>query len=682
MTNHKNPNHLINEKSPYLLQHAYNPVNWYPWGKEAFKKAKAEDKPIFLSIGYSTCHWCHVMERESFEDTEVGEVLNRDFVAIKVDREERPDIDSVYMSVCQAFTGSGGWPMTIVMTPDQNPFFAATYLPKTSRYGTMGLMELMQSIISMWDESRETLIKTGIEVSDYLKKQSKSPLSFKEPTKELLSTAVKHFNKIFDKSNGGFGGAPKFPTPHNLLFLLRYYALENDETALEMVEKTLLQMYRGGIFDHIGGGFSRYSTDSKWLAPHFEKMLYDNALLAYTYMEAFEMTKKPLYETIARRTIEYVLTELTDNKGGFYCGQDADSEGVEGKFYTFTPHEVIGVLGQEDGQAFCTQFDVTDSGNFEGKNIPNLLNNDNFDSVYENTKNQLKKLYDYRINRTKLHKDDKVLTSWNSLMILALSKAYRVTGDEDYLEAAQRAHRFIKRKLHDVNGRLLVRWRDEDAAIDGKIDDYSFYSLALLELYSSTLDTVYLKEAVGVAEQMVKLFFDEINGGFYMYAYDSEQLINRPKEIYDGAIPSGNSVAAYVVTQITKLTGEIKWKNISDKQLEFLAGNIRDYPIGYSFSLIAMTQVLYPSRELICVTNDEDAPRDFANFMKENNFINLTTIVKTHENEKILHKISPFTANYKIPENGPTYYLCENGKCLSPVYKVDELKDLLNDKQV
>lgn len=407
-------NELIHEKSPYLLQHAYNPVNWYPWGAEAFEKAKKEDKPIFLSIGYSTCHWCHVMERESFEDSEVAELLNRDFVSIKVDREERPDIDSVYMNVCMAFTGSGGWPLTIIMTTEQKPFYAATYIPKNQKYGTVGMTELLPVIADLWKNKRRELLRTGNEIISVLKERKGR--KNEKISKKLLIEAADTFKSIFDRKYGGFGAAPKFPSPHNLLFLIRYSYYENDKNALEMAEKTLEQMYRGGIFDHIGGGFSRYSTDSRWLVPHFEKMLYDNALLIYTYAESYQLTKNELYKNVAERTIEYVLRELTDTKHGFYCGQDADSEGVEGKYYTFTPDEVKSVLGEKDGSRFCNSFDITEDGNFEGKSIPNLLK-----KIAEADNSTLKKLYDYRLRRTSLHKDDKVLTAWNGLMIAALA---------------------------------------------------------------------------------------------------------------------------------------------------------------------------------------------------------------------------------------------------------------------
>jgi len=444
-----------------------------------------------------------------------------------------------------------------------------------------------------------------------------------------------------------------------------------------MVEKTLEQMYRGGIFDHIGGGFSRYSTDEKWLVPHFEKMLYDNALLSYTYLEAYEMTNRMLYGTVAEKTLCYVLDELADPTGGFYCGQDADSDGVEGKYYVFTQDEVKNVLGQTDGETFCRWFGISEKGNFEGKNIINLLKNNHVDQSNPRIEELCQKLYDYRLGRTKLHKDDKILTSWNGLMIAALAKAYCVLNNLRYLQAAQRAQQFIKDKLTDENKRLLIRWRDGNAAGLGQLDDYAFYAWSLLELYQATFEVRYLKEVSFIAEQMIALFFDEKIGGFYLYATDSEQLISRPKEIYDGAIPSGNAVAAMVLERLSKLTGETKWQVRSDKQLQFLAGNIADYPVGHSFSLLAIMEALYPSKELICTTADTDAQNTLHEIRNEMFRPNMTVLVKTQSNDKSLAEIAPFTANYKVPTKGTTYYLCQNGTCSAPIFESEKLKEML-----
>ena len=485
------PNSLIHEKSPYLLQHAYNPVRWYPWGDEAFEKARKEDKPIFLSIGYSTCHWCHVMERESFENPVIAEMLNRDFISVKVDREERPDVDSVYMSVCQAMNGQGGWPLTIIMTPDCKPFFSGTYFPPTARYGRAGLKELLAAVAEQWGQKREMLLSSAGQIEAYLKEQEKIPVSG-EPEMGLVHQGYRQLAGNFDGKNGGFGSAPKFPTPHNLMFLMAYGKREGQKQAVSMAEITLTQMFRGGIFDHIGGGFSRYSTDERWLVPHFEKMLYDNALLVIAYAAAYGATGEKLFEWVARKTLAYVEAELTHGRGGFYCGQDADSDGVEGKYYVFTPKEIGEVLGKDAGERFCRVFDISRHGNFEGKSIPNLLGNEEYKAII--SEKNYRKLYEYRLKRTRLHKDDKILVSWNGWMICACAKAGAVFGDPGYIKMAVRAEAFIREYLVKDN-RLQVRYRDGDSAGEGKLDDYACYILALLELYKVTYEADYLSRA-------------------------------------------------------------------------------------------------------------------------------------------------------------------------------------------
>lgn len=670
-------NQLIYEKSPYLLQHAHNPVNWYSWSEEAFSKAVKEDKPIFLSIGYSTCHWCHVMERESFEDDQIAGLLNKHFISIKVDREERPDIDAVYMSVCQILTGSGGWPLTILMTPDQKPFYAATYLPKTNRYQNIGLFELLTELNRLWLSDRSKLLDAGNEIIEFINHQKNATRKVGVLEKDLLEKAAAQFKNNFDQIHGGFGTAPKFPTPHNLLFLLRYAKLEHSSICQQMAEKTLIQMYRGGIFDHIGGGFSRYSTDSQWLVPHFEKMLYDNALLSLVYLEAFQITKKPLYRHISEVTLQYVNRELTDKLGGFYCGQDADSEGVEGKYYVFTPKEIISVLGQNDGNEFCRYFNVTEAGNFEGKSILNLLENSNYEILDNKIRSLCKILYEYRLERTKLHKDDKVLTSWNSLMIVSFAKAALVLEDESYLYMAEKAQKFIAENLVDENGHLLVRWREGEAGHQGHLDDYAFYVWALLSLYEATFAAIYLQDAIHIASEMVSLFFDEEEGGFYLYSSLGEQLIDRPKEIYDGAIPSGNSVASLVLGVLFQFTGDPKWQEYRDKQLQFLAASIHSYPTAYSFALIALMNVFYPTKELVCSSFDATVMIDLQKLFSQNSFPNLATLVKLPENEITLDSIAEYTRNYPIPDEGAAFYLCKDGSCNAPVFDIQELKELL-----
>lgn len=598
---HNTPNRLINEKSPYLLQHAYNPVDWFPWCQEAFEKAKAEDKPVFLSIGYSTCHWCHVMAHESFEDDEVAELLNRDYVAIKVDKEERPDIDAVYMAVCQSINGQGGWPMTIVMTPDQKPFFAGTYLPKAKKYNLTGLIEILNVITEEWKANRAEIFKVSDEIIDYLNQSDKVQMKSGKGKNSTKSTLQKHvireakniFHQNFDPVFGGFGASPKFPTPHNLMFLLRFYKFEHDEEALLMVETTLQHMYRGGIFDHIGYGFSRYSTDEKWLVPHFEKMLYDNALLAIVYLEAYQITGKDLYKSVAEKIFKYILREMTNEEGGFYSAQDADSEGVEGKYYVFSPDELIEFLGKENGEVFNQYFDVTEDGNFEGSSIPNLIKNNGFAERDEKIERMIPFVYDYRLMRTELHKDDKILTAWNSLMIVAFAKAFKTLEDNAYLKAAEKAAAFIIENLTSSGNKLYIRYRDRVAAGYGTLDEYAYFSWALTELYEANFDSYYLDYAVKLGSMMKKHFWDEEAGGFYLTGKDSEKLIYRPKETYDGATPSGNSVAGYVLMKLSKLTGNQAPKELGLKQLQFLYDQAVSYPAGHSFALMALMIELY-----------------------------------------------------------------------------------------
>ncbi len=596
----KIPNRLINESSPYLLQHAYNPVNWYPWGEEAFRKAKDEDKPIFLSIGYSTCHWCHVMAHESFEDEEVAEVLNREFISIKVDKEERPDIDSVYMSVCQGITGSGGWPLTIIMTPEQKPFFAGTYYPRTKRYNVPGILEILDAVTKEWKENRDSLVKAGDKIVNVLAARVQNQNQNQEAgkggsklTKEIIEEAKETLFRAFDNWYGGFGTSPKFPTPHNLMFLLRYSKFEKDEHALEIVEKTLHQMYRGGIFDHIGYGFSRYSTDDKWLVPHFEKMLYDNALLAMIYLEAYQVTGNELYKIVAVKTLSYITREMTDKDGGFYSAQDADSEGEEGKYYMFSQKEILDLLGETDGTLFNQFYDITEMGNFEESNIPNLIKTRDFDPIPDAIRTRIPALYDYRLTRTELHKDDKLLTSWNSLMIVAFAKAYKALEEEKYLLAAERAAAFLSETLTGKNGKLHISYRDGSASGTGNLDDYAFFIWALLELYETTMDLTYLEKARALCGMMQTCFWDEEGNGFYLTDKDSEQLIYRPKETYDGAIPSGNSAAGYVLIKLSKLTGMEEYHKLGLKQLNFLTENAGSYPAGCCFAMMAIMMELY-----------------------------------------------------------------------------------------
>lgn len=602
------------------------------------------------------------MAHESFEDEKTAGFLNSHFISIKVDREERPDIDSVYMAACQAVNGSGGWPLTAILAPDQTPFFLGTYFPKHQRYGQPGLLEVLQKIVSLWEQDQDKVMEAGQQIVGFV--SAKEHISGQEPDKKILETAVDLYRRQYDRNWGGFGSAPKFPTPHNLLFLLSYSLLEKDKETLQMAEHTLDQMARGGIHDQVGGGFSRYSTDEKWLAPHFEKMLYDNALLSTAYLEAYHITKKDFYADTAGRTLDYVLKELTGPEGEFYCGQDADSEGVEGKYYLFTPQEIFKVLGNENGREFCQIYDITTGGNFEGKSIPNLIGQSMPPWQAEDTR--LRKLYDYRRDRTTLHRDDKVILSWNGWMIIAMAKAARILSDMRYQDAAVSADNFIKEHMMDQDRRLYHRFREGEAAYKGQLDDYAVYGLALLELYRTTYEPAYLEEAVYYSRQMMDLFEDKDNGGYFLTASDAEVLITRPKETYDGAIPSGNSAAAVLLSQLAQYTCEPIWQEGLERQIAFLTGIANEYPVGYSFGLQALLRVLYPSKELVCVSSDDRIPEALKDYLLKTAAVNLSVILKTGKNQAELEKAVPFVKDYKVPDEGVMYYLCQNGRCMTP----------------
>jgi uncharacterized protein YyaL (SSP411 family) len=677
MTNDRKPNRLVHEKSPYLLQHAYNPVNWFPWSEEAFNKARTEDKPVFLSIGYSTCHWCHVMERESFEDNEVADYLNAHYVAVKVDKEERPDIDAVYMQVCQAFTGRGGWPMTVILSPNKKAFFAGTYFPKHSTHGMKGLLDILAAVIQLWDHDREALLEQSNAIAAFLQNQHTGGLG--SISKSDLKKAFDNYKYSYDNKNGGFGKAPKFPAPHNLMFLLRYSVFEQDKRALEMTENTLQSMYRGGMFDHIGFGFSRYSTDDRWLVPHFEKMLYDNALLSIAYLEAYQLTKNELYRRAAEKTLLYITREMTSPEGGFFSAQDADSEGEEGKYYVFTPGQIKAELGEEDGTYFCRYFGITEKGNFEGASIPNLLNNDAYDQQDKRIEGLLQTLYDFRLSRTALYKDDKILTAWNALMITAFAKAYQVLGNEEYRKAAERGAAFIQTELTDSKGRLFVRYRDGEAAGSAYLEDYAFAAWARLALYEATFDALHLAAALKYADQMCDLFEDGEKGGFFLYAEDSEALFIRPKETYDGAVPSGNSAAAYVLSKIAKYTAEEQWVIRADRQLAFLSGVWKDSPAGHSFGLIAAMTELYPSKEIVCVMTEPEDKARLKKVLSKYFAPNTTVLMKGGSEHGILDQIAPFSRVYNTVDGKVTFFVCENRSCAVPFAGFEELEKRIHN---
>ena len=653
-------NALINERSPYLRQHAKNPVDWLPWGEAAFEKARREDKPVFLSIGYSTCHWCHVMAEESFENKALAEILNHYYVPVKVDREERPDIDSVYMKVCTALNGSGGWPLTVIMTPEQQPFFAGTYLPRESSGGRMGLRELLLTVADKWRGSRGELTKTASELTAWLR-QKTAPTAAVEFS-ALTKAAETQLEESYDEEYGGFGTAPKFPSAHNLIFLMEYAQLKNEKKPRQMVENTLRQMYKGGIYDHIGGGFARYSTDREWLVSHFEKTLYDNALLALAYTEAWQDGHMALWRTVAEDTLDYCLRELKASDGGFFCGQDADSGGDEGAYYLFTPDEVKQVLGDE-GAHFCECYDITPEGNFRGKSIPNLLLNTRWAFLPEGYDGFCERLRIYREERMTLGTDTKILTAWNGLMLMALSRAAMAFSDRRYLMEAEELAGFMAASLPE-RGALMARLCEGELKYAAQLDDYAFYALGLLELYSADFDPAHILKAEELAENIRGRFADE-EGGYFRTAIDAEKLLIRPKEIFDGAMPSGNSAAAALFDRLFKLTGKEVWRAAADAQRSFISCSAGQYPAGCCYALTAMLTD-GTSRELVCVPPDETLPETLKAVLSRY-APELTVLVKTPANTAALSAAAPYTADMQPKDGKPAYYVCTGGSCALPV---------------
>jgi uncharacterized protein YyaL (SSP411 family) len=688
-------NRLAKEKSPYLLQHADNPVDWYPWGKEAFSEAKKEDKPIFLSIGYSTCHWCHVMAHESFENERIAKLMNEVFVNIKVDREERPDIDSLYMSVAQMLTGSGGWPLTIIMAPDKQPFFAATYIPAETRFGRMGMDELIPEIQRLWKEDRNRLnaitknIRTNLETSA----QGSKGAELGEGVLEMAFDALK---QRFDEEYGGFGFRPKFPSPHNLMFLLRYWKRTKNKEALRMVEETLHAMRKGGIFDHVGLGFHRYSTDPKWLLPHFEKMLYDQAMLTMAYAEAYQTTKKDEYAQTVREIITYVLRDMTSPEGGFYSAEDADSEGEEGKFYVWTEEEIRKVLPKQEANVFLKVYNFEPEGNFleeatgkrMGTNILHLkkplateakaqkMTEEGFLKLLEGIR---EKLFEVREQRIHPHKDDKILADWNGLMIAALAKAARVLDEPSYAEAAKKAVNFVFTQMLDAKGRLLHRYRDKEAKILAFLDDYAFMIWGLLELYETTLEPEYLQKAVELNAELLTHFWDDVGGGFYFTSDDAEDLLVRKKDAYDGAIPSGNSVAMLNLLRLARITAESDLESKAAQIGQAFSGDVLSAPPGFTLMISGVDFAVGPNFEIVIV--GDSAALDTQTMMRTINeqFIpnKVTLLIPTDEKAETVVQLAPFAKDYKAIDGRATAFVCANHVCQSPTTDVKTMLKLL-----
>ena len=598
-------NRLASEKSPYLLQHKDNPVHWWPWGDAAFAAARATDRPIFLSIGYATCHWCHVMEHESFEDAEVAQLLNDTFINIKVDREERPDVDSIYMSACQVATGRGGWPLSIMMTPDMRPFFAATYIPRTGRYGQNGMLQIVPHVAEMWQNNRSALENIADNFLGALRNASTLDLAGGELSAQVLDAAFGYHEQQYDSINGGFGHAPKFPSPERLRFLLRYWHRTGNTRALQMVEHTLQQMRRGGMFDQLGGGFHRYSTDSMWRLPHFEKMLYDQALLALVYLEAFQATGRPEYEHTVRSVLDYVRRELQNTEGAYCTGEDADSEGVEGKYYVWSIDEVHGVLDPAATKHVVAAFNLTETGNYideatRDRTGTNILYRSPGDDLSDGVRLHaaIRQLFDLRAQRVRPLLDDKVLTDWNGLMIATLARCGTVLNDVDLISRSVKCAQFIEAHMVPEPGRLLHRWREGEAAIAGMLDDYAYMITGLLALYEATGEENYCSWAMSLTQTVLADFRDE-DGGFYLTAQDSEELLMRPRQSFDSAIPAGGAVMMMNLLRLGRITGQTELESAGHDAIAAHSAGLRQYPDGFNAALSALDYALGPSTEVM-----------------------------------------------------------------------------------
>jgi uncharacterized protein YyaL (SSP411 family) len=683
----KYTNRLIEQTSPYLLQHAHNPVNWLPWGSEAFERARKENKPIFLSIGYSTCHWCHVMERESFETEQIAIVMNEHFVSIKVDREQRPDVDEIYMNTVVMMTGSGGWPLSVFLTPEGKPFYGGTYFPPSDAYGRPGFERVLLSIADAWKNRRQELTGSAAKMSELLQSQAR-PTGKNNLSPEILDDAFVSFQNSFDAVNGGFGTAPKFPQPANLSMLLSYWHRTADNQALEMVEKTLDSMADGGIYDHIGGGFHRYATDAQWLVPHFEKMLYDQALLSKVYLQTYLVTKQERYAQIAREIFDYVLRDMTDPAGGFYSAEDADSEGREGTFYLWDPGQIASVLDEEQARLFNTCYGVANEGNFEeGKTILNIATSmEQLEQEFRKDQAAIEniltaaraRIFQERAKRIRPHRDEKIITAWNGLMISSLAYGGAVLGEEKYIEAAGRSAEFILSTLHK-NGRLMRYYRDGRVVEKAFLDDYAFTATGMLDLYEATFDVKWLIEAKSLSNRMIELFADTEKGGFFLAGKDGEKLIARTKLGSDGAIPSGNSIAALVLLKLGRLTMDQHFTDLGGKILETFSQQLEQSPAYSSAMLRALDFRLGPTQEII-IAGNADAP-DVKQMLKliHGKFLP-NAVVLLHEPDKAdsaLYNTVPFIKNQIAIDGKATAYVCENYVCKKPVNNINEFENLI-----
>ena len=680
------PNRLIDETSPYLLQHANNPVDWYPWGPEALQRATEEDKPILLSVGYSACHWCHVMERESFEDRRIAGIMNENFVSIKVDREERPDIDSIYMSAVQALTGHGGWPMTVFLTPEGKPFYGGTYYPPEDRHGMPGFVTVMDAISKAYKENRQDIVDTTDQLAQRIHQISSSARSIEPLTNDVLYRAYRGIAGDFDDRYGGIGMQPKFPQPMTYEFLLRYYMRTEDPQALDMVELTLDRMAEGGIYDQVGGGFHRYSTDTYWLVPHFEKMLYDNALLVRLYLHAYQVTDKPLYRRVVEETLDYVLREMTDPEGGFYSAQDADSEGVEGKFFIWLPKEIIEVLGKDDGELINQHYGVTLHGNFEGRNIlhvadgPGTLPTDSgvagegLEGLLAGAKS---KLLEARAKRVPPALDDKILTAWNGMMLRAWSEAGAVLGREDYIDIGKQNAKFLLSNMR-AEGRLLRTYRDGRAKLNGYLEDYALLIDGLIALHEATFEERWLDEAIALGQAMVDLYWDETSGQFYDTGRDHEELIVRPRDVSDNAMPSGSSAATEALLRLAVITGDADHKRRAVTALRSVRDMMTRFPTGAGNWLCTLEFYLSNVKE-IAIIGDRDDP-DTQALLSEvhRRFLPNRVLIGRKESGGVMAGL-PLLEGREMVDGMPTAYVCRNYVCQLPVTDAGALARQLVD---
>ncbi len=684
----KHTNRLIHESSPYLLHHANQPVDWYPWGEEAFAKSRLEDMPILLSVGYNSCHWCHRQSAESFEDEAIAQLMNDNFVCIKVDREERPDIDTIYMNAVQMMTGHGGWPMTVFLTPDLKPFYGGTYYPPVDRQGMPGFPRVLMAMAEAYKTKREDVASSADSITAELQKTNRFTATTDMLTSEVFNEAYSALYAGFDKSYGGFGRAPKFPPSMSLMFLLRYFQRTNTPEAMHMVEVTLHRMANGGMYDHLGGGFARYSVDNYWLVPHFEKMLYDNALLARVYLQAYQATKRPLYRRVAEEILEYIMRDLTDRSGGFYSSEDADSEGVEGKFYVWTKAEVLEILGAEEGEIFCEFYDITEDGNFEhGTSIINSPHNlENFaekKSLALEDLNKLlasgkKKLFYVRQERVRPGLDDKVLTAWNGLMLTAFAEAANILGRDDYRAVAQRNADFILENMMQ-DGRLLRTYKAGKSKLNGYVEDYAYTIEGLIATYEATFDLKYFNEARTLADKMIEQFWDEKEEGFFFTSSDHEELITRTKDYFDNAIPSGNSVAALALQKLSLLSGDMNYQNYALSILRITKQFMSRYPTAFGFMLCSLDFYLSEPKEIAIVGSSDS--HEVRLFIEEiySRYIPNKIVAATESGDTTSAEAIKLLADKTALDDKPTVYVCRNYTCLAPAKTTQELSERLSE---